>query len=136
MFDKKALFEYDDTVIEKVDVPEWGELGKNLYIRTMSGKDRDTYEMSIVNAGKKDDEDDGKDEDVDDTFMYNMRASLVVACCCDKEGNLLFKPEDADKLGNKSGAALDRLFDVGRKLMKMSDGDVKEMEKSLESDQN
>ena len=126
MFDKEALFALNDTTIEKVDCPEWGELGKQIHVRTMSGKSRDAYEMGIVNARKKDDE----------GFLFNMRASLAVACCCDVDGKLLFEPKDADRLGNMSAAALDRIFTVGQRLSKMSTEDVKEMEKSLESDQS
>ena len=126
MFDKEALFALNDIVIEKVECPEWGELGGHIYVRTMSGKARDAYEVGIVNARKEDEE----------GYLFNMRASLAVACCCDVDGKLLFEPKDAEKLGDKSAAALDRIFDVSKRLSKMSEEDVKEMEKSLESDQS
>jgi len=124
MFDKEAFFKFDDVKIEKVECPEWGDFGKQIYIRTMSGRARDTYETGIYNSKKDDSE----------SFLYNMRASLVVACCCDKEGKLHFEPEDVDKLGEMSGAVLDRLYDKSKGMSKMSDEDVEEMEKSLESD--
>ena len=126
MFDKKAFFALDDKTIVKVACPEWGKFGKQIYIRTMSGKARDSYELGIYNAKERD----------KDSFLYNMRASLVVATCCDKNGKLHFKPEDADKLGEMSGAVLDRLYDKAKELSKISDGDVEEMEKSLGADPN
>lgn len=124
MFDKKALFTLNDRKIEKVECPEWGELGQHIYVRTMSGSARDSYEMAIHNASVED----------ENGMMYNMRAMMAVAVCCDKDGNLLFEPSDAKALGEKSAAVLDRIFDVGKRLSKMSSKDVEEMEKSLESD--
>lgn len=126
MFNKAALFAYDDKTIEKVECPEWGEQGKEIYVRTMSGKSRDTYEIGMVE--KKNNQ---KGEPV-----YNMRALMAVACCCDKDGKLLFELSDADMLGEMASGPLDRIYDVGKRLSNVSEEDVKEMEKSLESDQS
>lgn len=126
MFDKEAFFALDDKKIEKVECPEWGDFGKEIYVRTMSGKSRDCYEMGIYNAKKEDKA----------GFLYNMRASLVVMTCCDKDGKLHFGPEDVDKLGDMSGAVLDRLYYKAKEISKISDEDVEEMEKSSESDQS
>lgn len=127
MFNKAALFAYDDKKIEKVKCPEWGKQGKEIYVRTMSGKARDNYEMGIVRAS---------DVEEGEKIIYNMRAEMAIACCCDKKGKLLFTPADADMLGNMSCAPLDRIFDVAKRLSRLEAKDVKEMEKSLESDQS
>ena len=109
MFDKKALFTLNDRKIEKVECPEWGELGKYIYVRTMSGSARDSYEMAIHNASLDD----------ENGMMYNMRAMMAVAVCCDKDGKLSFEPSDAKALGEKSAAALDRIFEAGKRLMRI-----------------
>ncbi len=45
----------------------------------------------------------------------NFRAALLVRCLCDEQGNRLFTEADTEALGAKSGAVLDRLFDVAFK---------------------
>jgi len=134
MFDKKALFAYDDTKIEKVECPEWGDLGKEIYVRTMSSKSRDTYEMGIVEAGKQAKE--ARENGTLFEFTYNMRAEMAVGSICDKDGNLLFETSDAKELGKKSAGVLDRIFTVAKRLSHFSEEDVEEMEKSLESGAN
>lgn len=121
---KDQLFEFNDTIIEKVEVPEWGELGENVYVRNMSGRGRDVFEMGIYNAKGT------------DAQLYNMRAKLTVLCCCDKEGKLHFDDSDGERLGDKSAAALSRIFNVAKRLNKIGAGDVAEMEKQLEDNQS
>lgn len=127
MFDKKKLQEFTDTVIEKVECPEWADIGFGvIYVRSMTGASRDNHEIGIYQASLIE-----KDERI-----YNMRAMMVVATACDKDGNLLFTPNDAGWLGKKSAAVLDRLFEAAKKLSGTSKKDVEEMEKSLEVDPN
>jgi hypothetical protein len=124
MFNKDEFFKYDDMVIEKVEVPEWGKMGKHIYVRTMSGTARDNFEIAIGNAVN----DEAKD--------YNVRASMAVACCCDKDGKLLFIKSDVEAVGKKSCAGLDRIYDVAKRLSRVRAEDVKEMEKTLEANRS
>jgi hypothetical protein len=124
-FDKSKLKDFKDTKIEKVDCPEWAEMG-DIYVRSMTGSSRDNYEMATYHASQVDEK----------VRVYNMRAEMVVATACDEDGNLLFDKADIVWLGQKSGAVLDRLFDAAQKLAGIGAKDLEEMEKSLETDQN
>ncbi len=89
---RDAILNINDTALVQVDVPEWGGA---VYVRPMSGRDRDAYDLEMVQAGGK---------------IENMRARIAVRVVCDADGNLMFKPEDADALGKKSAKALDRIY--------------------------
>lgn len=126
-FDKNKLKDFQDTKIEKVDCPEWAEIGfGEVYVRTMTGTSRDNYEMATYHASQVDAK----------VRVYNMRAEMVVATACDEEGELIFDKSDIEWLGTKSGAVLDRLFDAAQKLAGISAKDLEEMEKSLEADRS
>ena len=48
--------------------------------------------------------------------MANARARLVVLCVIDAEGQRVFAAEDADLLGDKSAAAVNRIYEVAARL--------------------
>lgn len=102
---------------EIVDVPEWGG---TVIVRELTGRERDRFEASIV-------EQRGRRTVVN---MANMRAKFVAACAIDEQGQPLFYPSDVEMLGDLSAAALNRVFDVGRRLSGLSDEDVEELEKN------
>jgi hypothetical protein len=52
----------------------------------------------------------------------------------DEEGNRLFSDADVKLLGQKSAAALDKLFEVAQKLSGLKDEDVEELAKNSEDD--
>ena len=101
----REILEIDDIVFEEVDVPEWG--GK-LLVRSLSGAERDAYELSIVVIK-------GTKTSLD---MSNMRARLVSMSVIDdkKTRKRVFSDRDVTKLGNKSGKALDRVFTACQKI--------------------
>ena len=108
---RAAILAAEDLKREVVPVPEWGG---DVIITTMSGAQRDAWEMSLVVKG-------GGRADVS-----NVRAKLVVCCAIDEEGNLLFSPEDAVALGAKSGAALERCAKAAQRLNKLTDDALEE----------
>ncbi len=118
MLTKDSIFAADDIKSEVVSVPEWGG---SLTVRGLTGSQRDAFEQSLIDAKKK-----GASVD-----MRNMRAKLVVRSVVDESGALLFSDSDAEALGNKSAAPLDRLFSAAQKLSGMTDADLEEMEKNL-----
>lgn len=128
-FDKSKLQGFQDTVIVKVPTPEWPNLG-DIYVRSMTGRSRDSYEGAIYLASEK------AKETGNGTRLDNLRANLVVATACDKDGNLLFDASDAEWLGNKSAAVLDRIADASKDLAGISAEDVAEMEKKSEAGQS
>lgn len=105
----------EDRKSEDVPVPEWGG---EVRVRALSGAERDEYEAYIVTvtaSGQK------------RVNLKNLRGRLVSLACVDGEGNRLFSDEDALALGDKSAAALERVFDVARRLSGLSDSDVEEL---------
>jgi hypothetical protein len=109
----------NDAKVERVPVPEWGALGEKIYVRVMTGSERDRWELNVVQI-------DGSRE----KFFENMRARLVQQVVCDQDGVLIFKPEHITGLSLKSSTALDRIYGVAVRMNKLSKGDVDELEKN------
>jgi hypothetical protein len=99
-------------VIEEVQVPE---LGGSVFVRVMSGFERDAYEASLLAARKE-----GKE-------FENVRARLVVRTVCDKDGNLLLTPADADTLGKQNWKALGRIVEAAQRLNRLTLRDLEEL---------
>jgi len=111
MLTRDSILQADDLPKESVDVPEWGG---QVWVRTLSGTERDAFEQSMVNKKNK-------------PNMDNVRARFAVLTICDEAGDRLFKAADADELGKKSAAALDRVFAVAQRLNGFSDQDQKDI---------
>jgi len=111
MLSREAILQADDLPREAVAVPEWGG---ELYVRTLTGTERDRLEASL--QGKKDRVD-----------LENVRARFAVLTICDEQGTRLFTHADISKLGKKSAAALDRVFAVAQRLNGFSDSDAREV---------
>lgn len=99
MLTKEAILSADDLPRERVSVPEWGG---DVFVRTMTGTDRDAFEASLI--GNKD----GR--------MENVRARLVSLTLCNEIGTRIFGDDDIAALGAKSAKALDRVFAVAQRL--------------------
>lgn len=117
---REAILKAKDLKTEKVEVPEWGG---TVIVSTITGEARDRMESSIW-AERRDAN--------DVTNVRNLRAKIVAACAVDEKGNLLFANDgDVEKLGKKNGKALDRVFEVARRLNGIGAQDIAEMEKNL-----
>lgn len=119
ILDKNAILKADDLKKELVNVPEWGG---DVYVRGMTGADRDKFESSIVQTR-------GKDQTLN---MVNIRAKLASMTICDEKGNRIFTEADVKDLSNKSAHALQRIFVVAQKLSGIGDEDVKELAEGLQ----
>lgn len=97
---KSAILAADDRKIIPIDVPEWGG---QVFLRAMSGKDRDSFENELVNEKQT-----GR--------IANMRALLCVRVICDESGARIFDDGDVAALGEKSAPALARVFTAATKL--------------------
>jgi len=115
MLSKGDILSREDLTRELVDVPEWDG---QVYVRTMTGAERDAFEMALSNGGT------GR------VTMTNIRARLAALTVCDEKGKRLFEEGDAAALGGKSAAALDRIFAVAQRLNKIGADDVKALEKN------
>lgn len=118
MLTRDQILKADDLPKELVKVPEWGG---ELYIATLTGADRDSYEASIMQS-------DGAGG-MKQNFS-NIRAKLVARCAVDEKGKRIFEDKDIVPLGFKSAAALDRCFAVAARLNAVSDSDIEELAKN------
>ena len=113
MLNAETILAAADLPREMVTVPEWGGM---VYVRTMTGGERDAWELSLTDGEKRN--------------LSNVRARLAVLVMVDEFGARLFRDDQADALGEKSAAALDRIFDVAIRLNKLSQQDVEDLEKN------
>lgn len=93
-----------------------------VWVRGMTGTDRDEFEASIVKTR-------GRDQTLN---LVNIRAKLVSKTACDENGTLLFAEIDIPKIGQKSAAVLQRLFLVAQRLSGIGENDVKELAEGLQ----
>jgi len=100
--------------LEKIDIPEWGG---EIYIKVMNGASRDRWELLVSKA-------------FDSPNTANVRASLVVATACDEKGKLLFTPNQVAVMGNKSAIPLDRIYAAAKRINKLEEKDIEELEKN------
>lgn len=108
-----------DITVELVSVPEWGG---DVYVKGMTGAERDKFESSLIDTRAKS----------RSLNMANVRAKLVSLCACDEDGKRLFTDADVQALSEKSASALQRIFEVAQKLSGIGDADVEELAKGLE----
>lgn len=102
----------EDLTTEEVEVPEWGG---SVLVRGMTGRERDEFESSAM------------DQRSGRVNYANTRAKIAIRCVVDDDGKRLFDAADIDVLGEKSGAALDRVFAVAARLSGLGDSDLAEL---------
>lgn len=120
---REDILKISDIKTELVEVPEWGG---SVYVRGLTGTQRDLFEESIL-------EQNGKKTRVK---MKNARAKLVSLSAVDEDGKLVFSQTDIEMLGAKNAAALDRIYEVASRLSGISDEDMDELVKNYVSDQS
>jgi hypothetical protein len=112
----------DDAKVVALEVPEWK---RTVHLRVMSGSERDRFE-----AGIKPDPKSGR------VAVLNLRARFAVLVVCDETGKRIFTDADADLLGKKSAAALDRIMEAGSVLNGITEAEVQTLEGKSESGQS
>lgn len=119
----------EDLSRELVEVPEWGG---HIYVRALTGTERDAYEDSLMQERV---ERRGRRQEV--TRSLNLRyarAKLCALTIVDSEGNRLFSDNDVRELGNKSAAALNRAYEVASRLSGLSDEDLEDLTGNSDDD--
>ena len=104
----------EDGDLQPLEVPEWSG---TVYVRSMTVAERDRLEASMFRPNGK-------------INMKNISARTVVLCTCDETGKRLFTEKDADALGRKSAAAVNRIFKVAQKLAGITPEAVEDAEKN------
>lgn len=117
---REAILAIDDRKVELVQVPEWGMA---VWVRSLTGLERDQYEGGSVSykRGAK-----GSVE-VDKVVTDNMRARLcAMAMVASDEPDALnlFTPADVLVLGLKNAAALNRVWEVVQRLSLLNDAAI------------
>lgn len=120
---REQILSAQDLEKELVEVKEWGGA---VYVRALTGIERDAFEASMVDQR-------GKSRTIN---LKNLRARLCALTICDEEGNRLFSDADVEELGKKSAAALTRVFEVAQRLSGLSQEDVEELGKPSEDGPN
>ena len=129
-----TLLNFDDIVASQdkeyqdVDVPEWGG---TVRIATMSGEDRDRWELSMMQA------DDSSERGFKLNFDAYSRVRLVAMCLVDDNFNRIFvTKEQIERLSQKSGKVMDLLYDVAQRVNGITESDIDDLEKNSVSVQN
>lgn len=103
----------EDLPSEEVPTPEWAPFGvPTVRVRGLTAKERDSYERSMLVQLE-----DGRL--IRDPNLSNIRAKFVTRIVVDDAGKRVFSDSQVKALGEKNAAAIDRLWDVGRRLSGM-----------------
>ena len=93
---KASILAAKDTKLsEALPVPEWGG---EVYIKTLSGTERDAFEDAYA-----------------DNKMKAFRCRFLVLTLSDDKGQRLFEDGDVAELGKKSSVVISRLFEAAWK---------------------
>lgn len=114
---KEQIIGFDDLKSEAVEVPEWGG---TVFIRRMTGAERDAYEADVFET---------KGTTVT-MKRENFRAKLVSRCLVDEAGERLFSDAEIATLSKKSAAALDKCFSAAQRINGMAAVEQEKIEKN------
>lgn len=98
-----------------VKVPEWGG---DVYVRVMTGKERDAFEYMQANERRS------AKEAGEDYSPENIRARIAAMLVCNETGERLFTEEDIPALGALHCGALDRVWDEAMRVNHMLGDEV------------
>ena len=123
LLDRKALLAKEELEVVQVD------LGNDefVYVKQMTGRERDNFEQSILKKNK-----DNKGVVIGfETVTEDFRAKLCVASICDKSGKLLLAPTDFAVLSiNMSARRLEKIVNASQKLNAITEEDKEELIKN------
>lgn len=111
MLTRDQILGVSDASVVPVEVPEWSGV---VYVRTMSGADRDEFETAAVAMRKA------------GSLKGQARALFVAFVACDEAGARLFSLDDLDALGKKRADVLDRIAAAGIRLNRLTDAEVED----------
>lgn len=113
---KAAILAAQDCKVEKVEVKEWGG---EVFVRTLSGAERDAFEESYVENKTK-----------------SFRERFLVLTLCDENGTRLFTDAEVAELGKKNAIVLNRVFDKAWAVNALRTEDVDALGKDSSSAQS
>lgn len=116
MLTRDDILKASDIKVESVKA--WGG---TVYVKGMTGRERDQFEASIITIR-------GKSQSIN---LENVRAKLCVMTLCDKDGVRLFADADLVALSEKSAVELQKIFAVAQRLSGITADDVKDLTEGL-----
>ena len=125
LLDRTALLTKEVLRVEKVEF----ENGDFVYVRQMTGRERDTFEQSLLKKNR-----DSKGTVISyEQSTEDFRAKLAVVTVCDEAGKLVFTPLDYGTLSmNMSAKRLEKIVNEAQKLNAISEEDKEALVKNLE----
>ena len=111
---KDEILLADDLERVAVSVPKWTD--KPLFVRVMSGIDRDLFEYQCF-----------ANRDKPEVMARNMRARVVALTLVDEAGERIFGDDDLAALGMKSSRELDIVYEAAAKLNGLRQSDIEEL---------
>jgi len=125
LLNSSKLLEREELQIQKVEF----ENGDFIFVRQMTGHERDTFENSLLKKNR-----DGKGNIVSiEQNTDDFRAKLAVVTICDDKGNLLLKPTDYPQLSkNMSAKRLEKIINVAQKINAITEEDKENVIKNSE----
>lgn len=121
ILNKTQILSAVDIIKELVETPEWGE-DTGVWVRGMTGKERDSYESRIYKI---------KNNQLH-MNMEDIRAFLVSLCVIDENNNKLFSLQDVEALTEKSAIVLDRIASVIQRLSGLTPDQQKKLHEGLD----
>lgn len=109
---KEQIQQADDRPTMEVEVPEWGG---TVRLRVWSGPERERVEDLVDNKQSR---------------KQCGRAIVAALSIVDENGRRLFDEGDIQRLAEKSGKALDRVFDAACKFNALGNSEIEELAKN------
>lgn len=118
ILNRDALLKKEELETKKVDLGK----GDFVYVRQMSGFEKEAFEHSIIDFDKE-----GKVERKSEDF----RAKLAVCTVCDGDGKLILKQADIKVLSRSMSAArLTKIADVASEMNKLDEESTEKVAKN------
>lgn len=117
MLTKDQILSARDGAVSSIDVPEWG--GK-IWVKALSGAEREDYQASMVIR---------KGDRYEADLKY-QKLKLLIRCISDESGKRLFSDQDMSALGAKSGLVLNRIYNEAARINGLGDDAVEEEAKN------
>ncbi len=125
LLDRASLLKKEELEITKVNLGK----GDFVYVRQMTGRERDRFEQSLVKENKN-------AEGGIEKALEDFRAKLAVCTVCDEKGNLLLTVADVATLSqNMSAKRLEIIVNKAQELNKISEEDKENLVKNSSGDQ-
>lgn len=120
--DRNALLAKEKLDVVKVDLGK----GDFVFVRQMTGRERDRFEQSLIKENKS--VEGGYEKSLED-----FRAKLAVCTVCNETGTLVLNANDFATLSqNMSAARLEKIINVAQKINKISEEDKESLVKNSE----